>query len=47
MIVSEVGIDMSRFATAGHLVPWARLCPRNDENAGKRRSNRLRKGRLG
>jgi transposase len=43
-IVSEIGVDMSRFATAGHLVSWAHLCPRNDESAGKRRSNRLRKG---
>src|SRR6185369_9401142 len=30
--------------TAGHLVSWAGLCPRNDESAGKRRSTRLRKG---
>jgi transposase len=29
---------MSRFPTAGHLVSWAGLCPRNDESAGKRRS---------
>jgi transposase len=43
-IVSEIGTDMSRFPTAGHLVSWAHLCPRNDESAGKRRSNRLRKG---
>jgi transposase len=43
-IVSEIGVDMSRFATAGHLLSWAHLCPRNDESAGKRRSNRLRKG---
>jgi len=43
VIVSEIGIDMSRFPTAGHLVSWAGLCPRNDESAGKRRSNRLRK----
>jgi hypothetical protein len=35
---------MTRFATAGHLVSWAGLCPRNDESAGKRRSTRLRKG---
>lgn len=35
---------MSRFPTAGHLLSWAGLCPRNDESAGKRRSNRLRKG---
>jgi transposase len=43
-IVSEIGTDMSRFATAGHLVSWGCLCPRSDESAGKRRSNRLRKG---
>jgi transposase len=35
---------MSRFPTAGHLISWAGLCPRNDESAGKRRSNRMRKG---
>jgi hypothetical protein len=35
---------MSRFPTAGHLISWAGLCPRNDESAGKRRSTRLRKG---
>lgn len=44
VIVSEIGIDMSRFPTAGHLVSWAGLCPRNDESAGKRRSTRLRHG---
>ena len=44
VIVSEIGIDMSRFPTAGHLLSWAGMCPRNDESAGKRRSNRLRKG---
>jgi transposase len=44
VIVSEIGIDMSRFPMAGHLISWAGLCPRNDESAGKRRSNRLRKG---
>jgi transposase len=44
VIVSEIGLDMSRFPTAGHLVSWAGLCPRNDESAGKRRSTRLRKG---
>jgi transposase len=42
--VSEIGTDMSRFPTAGHLISWAGLCPRNDESAGKRRSTRLRKG---
>jgi len=44
VIVSEIGIDMSRFETAGHLISWAGLCPKNDESAGKRRSTRMRKG---
>jgi len=43
VIVAEIGADMSRFPTAGHLVSWAGLCPRNDESAGKRRSTRVRK----
>ena len=43
VIVAEVGVDMSRFPTAGHLISWAGLCPRNDESAGKRRSTRVRK----
>jgi transposase len=43
-IVAEIGIDMSRFPTAGHLISWAGLCPRNDESAGKRRSTRMKKG---
>ena len=44
IILSEIGPDMNRFPTAGHLLSWAGLCPRNDESAGKRRSTRLRKG---
>ena len=43
-ILSEIGRDMSRFATAGHLVAWAGLCPGQNESAGKRRRTRLRKG---
>jgi transposase len=44
VIVAEIGIDMNRFPTEGHLISWAGLCPRNDESAGKRRSTRMRKG---
>lgn len=44
VIVAEVGVDMSRFPTAGHLVSWAGLSPRNDESAGKRRNTRIGKG---
>jgi len=44
VMVSEIGIDMSRFKTEGHLISWAGLCPKNDESAGKRRTNRMKKG---
>ncbi|MGH7159991.1 MAG: IS110 family transposase [Acetobacteraceae bacterium] len=44
VILAEFGTDMNRFPTQGHLISWAGLCPRNDESAGKRRSNRMRKG---
>ena len=44
VVLSEIGLDMSRFPSAGHLISWAGLCPRQDESAGKRRSTRLKKG---
>jgi len=37
-ILSEIGTDMSRFASAAHLASWARLCPANHESAGKRKA---------
>ena len=43
-ILAETGTDMNRFATAGHFVAWAGLCPGQNESAGKRKSSRLRKG---
>jgi transposase len=43
-ILAEIGRDLSRFPTAGHLVSWAGLCPAQNESAGKRKSSRLRKG---
>ena len=44
VILSEIGIDMAGFPSDAHLISWAGTCPRNDESAGKRLSNRLRKG---
>jgi transposase len=44
VIISEIGIDMTRFPTAAHLASWAGLCPGNNESAGKHRSGRTRKG---
>jgi transposase len=43
VLVSEIGIDMSRFPSEANLISWAGLCPKNDESAGKRRSNRMKK----
>lgn len=44
VIVSEIGIDMQRFATSAHLASWAGLCPGNNQSGGKRRSGKTTKG---
>ena len=44
IVISEIGIDMSRFPTSAHLASWVGLCPGNHESAGKRRSGKARKG---
>ena len=44
VIIAEIGVDMSRFATAAHLRSWAGLCPQLNESAGKVLSRRLRHG---
>jgi transposase len=44
VIVSEIGVDMSRFPTADHLASWAGLAPGNHESAGKRLSGKTTKG---
>jgi transposase len=44
VMVAEVGVDVSRFPTAGHLAAWAGLCPGNNESAGRRRTGKTRKG---
>jgi len=46
VILAEIGLDMSRFPTAGHLAAWAGLAPGNNESAGKRKSGRTRKGNI-
>jgi transposase len=41
-LVAEIGTDMTRFPSPGHLVSWAGLCPRQDRSAGTTRSTRTR-----
>jgi len=43
-ILVEVGTDMSRFPTDSHFASWAKLCPGNDESAGKRLSGKTGHG---
>lgn len=44
VIIAEIGVDMTRFPTPGHLASWAGMCPGNHESAGKRKSGRTRHG---
>ena len=44
VVIAEIGLDMRRFPTAGHLLSWAGLVPGLHESAGKRRSTRVTKG---
>jgi transposase len=36
-IIAEIGLDMARFPTAGHLVSWAKYAPGGTESAGKKK----------
>lgn len=44
LLIVEIGTDMSPFGSADRLASWAGLCPGNNESAGKRKSERVRKG---
>jgi transposase len=43
-IIAEIGVDMSRFPTAGHLASWAGMAPGTNITGGKRQSGRTTKG---
>jgi transposase len=43
-VLGEIGTDMNRFPTQGHLASWAGLCPGNNKSAGKRKSGRMTGG---
>jgi transposase len=37
LLLAELGTDMTRFPTPGHLVSWAKFAPGVSESAGKRK----------
>jgi len=43
-IIAEIGVDMGRFPTAGHLASWAGMAPGNNITGGKRHSGKTTKG---
>lgn len=43
-LVAEIGADMSRFPTAGHLCAWAGICPGNHQSGGRRKRGRVLEG---
>ena len=44
VIIAEVGLDMTQFPTAGHLVAWTKLCPRTIQSGPKSRAGKAGKG---
>lgn len=46
VLIAELGVDMSVFLSARHLVSWAGVCPGNNQSAGKRKGGKRRQGNV-
>ena len=44
LLIAELGVDMTRFPTPGHLAAWAGVAPGNNERGGRPRAARTRQG---
>lgn len=45
-LIAEIGTDMNKFETAGHLASWSGLKPRNDESNRKIKSRHITHGNV-
>jgi transposase len=45
ILISEIGTDMSKFATVQHFCSWLGLCPNFKKSGGKVKSSRSRRGK--
>jgi len=43
-LIAEIGVDMARFPTAGHLVSWAKFAPIERQSAGRGKPSSTGKG---
>jgi transposase len=43
-LIAEIGVDMTRFPTAGHLVSWAKYAPKARQSAGRSKPGTAGKG---